>query len=293
MDLQPSGPLAGSKPPPPAPRADPRPQDGRARQPLAGAHLPARLGPAELRVAGGRRCAGAAVSLPAQGGRRPLPGAPAPAENAGPRTAAPERGGDRHRRHQRAADSGGRAPMVRAGAHPDELHAVRASQARQLAPSPGRAARSGRAVTSRVPARRFWRGHDAAGGPGRAHRSRTGTVRAAAEPAGVVIRIVSCDLDHIAPGTQPLHFSRTFVGTQRRTAEQRCLSCCPGRSDGIDAGHCLFRILSCGSIRRLSVKQARRENVEYNTGEPKASSATLIRYSASLPKSSGIGSRQA
>ena len=60
----------------------------------------------------------------------------------------------------------------------------------------------------------------------------------------VVIRIVSCDLDHIAAGTQPLHFSRTFVGPQRRTAEQRCLSCCPGRPDGINAGHCLFRILS-------------------------------------------------
>ena len=60
----------------------------------------------------------------------------------------------------------------------------------------------------------------------------------------VVIRIVSCDLDHIAAGTQPIHFSRTFVGTQRRTAEQRCLSCYPGRPDGIDADQCLFQILS-------------------------------------------------
>ena len=61
---------------------------------------------------------------------------------------------------------------------------------------------------------------------------------------GVVIRIVSCDLDHIAPGTQPIHFSRTFVGTQGCTAERRCLSCCLGSPYGIDADQCLFRIIS-------------------------------------------------
>ena len=60
----------------------------------------------------------------------------------------------------------------------------------------------------------------------------------------VVIRIVSCDLDHIAPGTQPIHFSRTFVGTQGCTAERRCLSCCLGSPYGIDADYCLFLIIS-------------------------------------------------
>ena len=30
----------------------------------------------------------------------------------------------------------------------------------------------------------------------------------------VVIRTVSCDLDHTVPGTQPIHFSLTFIGTQ-------------------------------------------------------------------------------
>ena len=73
----------------PARQADPRAQDGRARQPLAGAHLPARPGAAELRAAGGLRRAAAAMPLPAQGGRRPRPGAPAPAEDAGSRRAAP------------------------------------------------------------------------------------------------------------------------------------------------------------------------------------------------------------
>lgn len=35
----------------------------------------------------------------------------------------------------------------------------------------------------------------------------------------------SCDLDHIAPGTRPIHFSRTVVCTQSCTADRRCLGC--------------------------------------------------------------------
>ena len=60
----------------------------------------------------------------------------------------------------------------------------------------------------------------------------------------VVIQIVSCDLDHIVPGTQRIHFSRKFVGTQGCAAERRRLSCCLGSPYGIDADHCLFRIIS-------------------------------------------------
>ena len=66
----------------PARQAGPRPQDGRGRQPVAGEHGPVRLGAAELRTASGLQRATPAVQVPAQGRRRPRPGAPEPAEDA-------------------------------------------------------------------------------------------------------------------------------------------------------------------------------------------------------------------
>ena len=54
-----------------------------------------------------------------------------------------------------------------------------------------------------------------------------------ARPQGVVLRIVSCDPDRVAPGTEPVRLSRTFVGTQgcvrRGTALPIALSGTPFR----------------------------------------------------------------
>ena len=67
----------------------------------------------------------AAMPLPAQRDRRPRPGVPVSAEDAGPRGVASGWGADRNRRHQRAADSGGLAPRPLTGAHADGPHAAR------------------------------------------------------------------------------------------------------------------------------------------------------------------------